>query len=74
MTISYGRSVFTEILFPAHAVDTGVTSAADILIGTICAFFKAILANRRTFRATVSAIADAFYAVAAVVAFKAPAV
>ena len=61
-------------VFSSDTVNTGIASAADILIGTICAFFKAILANRRTFRAPVSAIADAFYAVAAVVAFKAPAV
>ena len=73
-TLITGLTVFTEKLFPAHAVDTGIASAANILVCAVGAFFKTALANGCTFRAAVSAVTNVFYTVTAIAALCAPSV
>ena len=73
-TLITGLTVFTEKLFPAHAVYTGIASAANILVCAVGAFFKTALANGCTFRAAVSAVTDIIYTVAAIAALRTPAV
>ena len=69
-----GLAVFTEVLFPAHAVNTGIASAANILVCAVGTFFKTVLANGCTFRAAVSAVTNVFYTVTAIATLCAPAV
>ena len=73
-TLVAGVAVFTEILFSAHTVYTGITSPANILICAVGTFFKTALANRCTFRAAVSTVTDIFYTVTAIATLCAPAV
>ena len=73
-TVIAGLTVTAEISLSANTVNAGITSAADVFIGTVRTLFITVRTDGSTVRAAVAAVADALHAVAADTAVFAPAV
>lgn len=67
-------TVPAEVFRAAHTVYAEVTASADVLIGAVGTFFKAIGTDHRALRAAAAAVTDFLHAVAAVIAVLTPAV
>ena len=73
-TVIAGLTVTAEISLSANTVNAGITSAADVFIGTVRTLFITVRTDGSTVRAAVAAVADALHAVAADTAVFTPAV
>ena len=73
-TVNASFTISTEVSFSTYTVNAGITSAADVFIGTVRTLFITVRTDGSTVRAAVAAVADALHAVAADTAVFTPAV